>query len=111
MQLTSAMLSMDSVLWVSDETPIDFAEFFDLYSNVMSLQPGMDSMMSEMRKVNGYVVAQEATMTMKLMGETTMSTTDEVVSIESVDAPAGTYQPPADYTREEFDYMAMMQNQ
>ena len=38
--------------------------FFNLYSNVISLQPGMDAMMDEMRKIDGYVVSQEAAMTM-----------------------------------------------
>ena len=111
MQLTSAMMNMESVLWASSETPIDFSNYFELYSNVMSLQPGMDSMMNEMRKIDGYVVAQEASMSMTFMGETTVASTDEVVSIEELEAPAGTYEPPADYAREDFDYMAMMQNQ
>jgi hypothetical protein len=111
MQLTSAMMKMDSVLWASEETPIDFSNYHELYANVMSLQPGMDSMMDEMRKIGGYVVAQEASMSMTFMGETTVASTDEVVSIEELEPPAGTYEPPADYTREDFDYMAMMQNQ
>ena len=45
------------------------------------------------------------------MGETTVGSTDEVVSIEELEAPAGTYEAPADYAREDFDYMAMMQSQ
>jgi hypothetical protein len=102
---------MDSVLWASEETPIDFSNYHELYANVMSLQPGMDSMMDEMRKIDGYVLAQEASMSMTMMGETTVTSTDEVVSIEELEAPAGTYEPPADYAREDFDYMAMMQNQ
>ncbi len=66
-------------------------------------------MMAEMQKIDGYVVAQDAKMSMKFMGETTVGSTDEVVSIEEVDAPAGTFAPPADYAREEFDFMASMQ--
>jgi hypothetical protein len=111
MKMTSQMMTMDSVLWASTETPIDFDDYFDLYANVMSLQPGMETMMEEMRKVEGYVVAQEGTVSMKMMGETTIGSRDTVTSIESVDPPAGTYAPPADYSRKEFDYMAMMQNQ
>jgi len=109
MKLTSAMMNMDSVIWASDKTPIDTADYFDLYANVMSLQPGMDTMMAEMQKIDGYVVAQDAKMSMKFMGETTVGSTDEVVSIEEVDAPAGTFAPPADYAREDFDFMASMQ--
>jgi len=100
MKMTSAMMSMDSVLWASTETPVNFADYFDLYSEVMSLQPGMDSMMEQMRRIDGYVVSRQGTMSMKFMGETTVGSSDEVKSIEELAAPAGTYDPPTDYTRE-----------
>ena len=109
LEMTSPMMSMKSVLWASTETPIDFSKYFDLYSQVMSLQPGVEDMMEQMRRIDGYVVSQEGTMSMKFMGETTVGTLDSVTSIEEADAPAGTYAPPADYTLEEFDYMKMMQ--
>jgi hypothetical protein len=111
LKLSSAMMNMESVLWATKDAPIDFAAYHDLYSNIMSLQPGMDAMMSEMKKIEGYVVAQDAVLTMKMMGETSMGTTDEVVSIEEMAAPAGTYAPPGDYSRKDFNYMEMMQNQ
>ena len=111
MTLTSAMMSMEMVLWASTETPIDYDRYRDLYSAVTSLQPGMDAMMDEMKKVDGYVVSQEGKMSMKFMGETTVGTSDEVLSIEELDPPAGIYVPPGDYAEEEFDYMKMMQNQ
>ena len=111
LKMTSAMMSLDTVIWASTETPIDQAAFFDLFSVVMSLQPGMDSMMEQMRQIDGYVVSQEAAMSMKFAGETTVGSTDVVTSIAMVYAPAGTYDPPADYAKEEFDFMARMQNQ
>ena len=111
MKMTSSMMTMDSVLWASTETSINLVEYFDLFSEVMSLQPGMEGMMEQMRQIDGYVVSQEATMSMKFTGETTIGSTDVVTSIEKIDAPAGTYEPPLDYTREDFDYMAMMQDQ
>lgn len=111
LKMTSAMMSLDTVIWASTETPIDHAAFFDLFSVVMSLQPGMDSMLEQMRQIDGYVVSQEAAMSMKFMGETTVGSTDVVTSIAKVDAPAGTYDPPAEYAKEEFDFMARMQNQ
>ena len=110
LKMTSAMMSLDSVIWASTETPIDAAAFFDLFSVVMSLQPGMDSMLEQMRQIDGYVVSQEATMSMTFMGDTTVGSSDVVTSIEKVDPPAGTYDPPADYAKEEFDFMARMQN-
>ena len=111
MKMTSAMMSLDTVIWASTQTPIDHSAFFDLFSVVMSLQPGMDSMMEQMRQIDGYVVSQEGTMSMKFMGETTVGSSDVVKSIEKVDAPAGNYEPPDGYAKEEFDFMARMQNQ
>jgi hypothetical protein len=111
LKMTSAMMSLDSVIWASTETPIDHAKYFDLFSEVMSLQPGMDSMLSQMRQIDGYIVTQEGTMSMKFMGETTIGSSDVVKSITDVDAPAGTYDAPAGYAKKEFDFMAMMQDQ
>jgi len=110
MTMVSPMMSMTSVLWASEETPVDFDSYFDLYSSVVSLQPGMDSMIQEMRKIDGYIVDQNVTMTMKMMGETTIGSKETVTAIEELDAPAGTYAPPAGYERQEFDYMKMMQS-
>jgi hypothetical protein len=99
------------VLWASKETPVDHTSYHGLYSSVMSLQPGMDSMMAEMKKIDGYVVDQTATVTMKMMGETSIGSSDTVISIDEMDAPAGTYEAPVGYERKEFNYMEMMQKQ
>lgn len=110
LKLTSAMMTVDAVLWASTETPVDFAAYHDLYANIVSLQPGMSGMADQLRRVDGFVIAQDATMTMQMMGETTVGSSDTVVSIEQADPPAATYAPPADYAREDFDYMKMMQS-
>lgn len=110
LKMTSAMMSLDSVIWASKDTPIDHADYFDLFSTVMSLQPGMESMLDQMRQIDGYVVTQEGSMSMQFMGDTTIGSSDVVKTIEELDAPEGTYAPPAGYTKEEFDYMSMMQN-
>lgn len=110
LEMTSAMMTMRSVLWASTETPIDAKKYLELFSEVMSLQPGMESMMESMRRIDGYVVSREDSMSMKFMGETTVGSSNLVVSIDEVDPPTGTYTPPADYAREDFDFMAMMQD-
>lgn len=107
--MTSGMANMTSVLWASTETPIDVAAYVDLYSRLISLQPGMEGMVEQLRRVDGFVVEQETTTSMKVMGDQTVGSSNLVTSIESVDAPADTYRPPSDYDREEFDFMAMMQ--
>jgi hypothetical protein len=111
MKMASSMMSLDSVIWASTETPIDDAAFFDMFSVVMSLQPGMDSMLEQMQQIDGYVVSQQGTMSMTFMGETTVGSSDVVVSIDQLDAPPGTYDSPAGYAKEEFDFVARMQNQ
>lgn len=111
LKMSSSMMNMESVLWASTETPVDYSNYHALYSSVMSLQPGMDSMMEEMKKIDGYVVDQKATVTMKMMGETSIASSDTVISIEEMDAPAGTYEAPVGFERKEFNYMEMMQKQ
>ena len=111
LELTSSMMNMSSVLWASKDTPIEVSDYFELYSEMLRLQPGMDAMIDKMQQLDGYVVEQEATMSMTFMGETKVGSTDRVLSIDEIDPPGGTYDPPAGYTRKDFDYMEMMQNQ
>lgn len=109
MQMKSAMLTMDAVLWASTETPVDVDAYRSLYGEVVSLQPGTADMLAEMRKVDGFVVAQESTMSMTMMGDTKVGSTETTESITEAEPPAGTYAPPEGYTASEFDYMKMMQ--
>lgn len=109
MSLSSAMVNMEQVLWAAKDTPVDVSAYVELYGNVVSLQPGMESMMSEMKKIDGFVVSQESTAKMPMMGDAAIGSKDAVTSIEEVEAPAGTYEPPAGYARKDFNFMEMMQ--
>jgi hypothetical protein len=62
-----------------------------------------------MRKVNGLVVEQDAVMSMPMMGDVTVKTSEKTTSIETLTAPEGTYDPPTGYTQKDFDFMASMQ--
>lgn len=110
MTMVSSMVNMSSVIWASTEPAIDARAYMDLYSRVMGLQPGMESMVEQMRRIDGFIVEQDTSTSMKFMGDKPIGSSNLVTSIESVDPPAGTYRPPADYASKEFDYMAMMQN-
>ena len=59
-----------------------------------------------MTKIEGLVVEQKGVMTM--MGNE-VGTSEKTISIDDMAAPAGTYDPPADYTEKPFDFMARMQ--
>ncbi|MGD8438987.1 MAG: DUF4412 domain-containing protein [Holophagae bacterium] len=108
MKMTSKMMNMDSVLWASKDTPVDVEQWVDLYGEVMRLQPGMQAMIDKIATIDGFIVAQEATMSMSFAADTKVGSSDRVVSIEETDPPAGTYAPPAGSTRKDFNYMEMM---
>jgi hypothetical protein len=108
MKMTSKMMNMDSVLWASKDTPIDVEQWVNLYGEMLRLQPGMQAMVEKIATIDGFIVAQEATMSMSFAGDTKVGSSDRVTSIEEAEAPAGTYAPPADYTREDFNFAEMM---
>jgi len=105
--MTSKMMKGESTLWVTKDIDVDIEAYHRLYEDMVSVQPGMARVADEMRKVDGLVIAQETTMTM--MGDTTVKSSDMTTSIEELDPPAGTYEPPEGYTEEPFDFMASMQ--
>ena len=104
--MTSQMFSMKSTMWATKVAGYDPEAFNSMYVHLNSLQPGMADAVKEMGKIDGLVVEQQGLMTM--MGNE-VGTSEKTISIENIDAPAGTYDPPADYTEKPFDFMAQMQ--
>jgi hypothetical protein len=106
MTMSSQMFTMKSTMWVTKVKGYDPESFNSMYIHLNSLQPGMADAIKEMRKLDGLVVEQNAVMTM--MGND-VGTSEKAIAIEDVDAPAGTYDPPAGYTEKPFDFMEKMQ--
>ena len=106
MSMTSQMFSMKSTMWVTKVAGYDPEAFNSMYVHLNSLQPGMADAVKEMSKIEGLVVEQQGVMTM--MG-TEVATSEKTISIDSIDAPAGTYDPPEGYTEKPFDFMERMQ--
>jgi hypothetical protein len=106
MTMTSQMFSMKATMWVTKVDGYDPQSFNSMSVHMNSLQPGMADAVKEMSKIDGLVVEQQGIMTM--MG-TEVGTSEKTTSIENIEAPAGTYDPPADYTEKPFDFMARMQ--
>jgi len=106
MTMTSQMFSMKSTMWVTKVAGYDPEAFNAMYVHLNSLQPGMADAVKEMSKIDGLVVEQLGVMTM--MGSE-VGTSEKTISIENIDAPAGTYDPPAGYTEKPFDFMERMQ--
>lgn len=106
MAMTSQMFSMKSTMWVTKVAGYDPEAFNSMYVHLNSLQPGMADAVKEMSKIEGLVVEQKGVMTM--MG-TEVGTSEKTISIDNIDAPAGTYDPPEGYTEKPFDFMERMQ--
>jgi len=106
MAMTSQMFSMKSTMWVTKVAGYDPEAFNTMYVHLNSLQPGMADAVKEMSKIEGLVVEQQGVMTM--MGSE-VGTSEKTISIDNIDAPAGTYDPPEGYTEKPFDFMERMQ--
>ena len=106
MSMTSQMFSMKSTMWATQVEGYDPQAFNSMYVHLNSLQPGMADAVKEMGKIDGLVVEQQGVMTM--MGND-VGTSEKTISIDEIDAPAGTYDPPAGYTEKPFDFMSRMQ--
>jgi hypothetical protein len=102
--MSSAMVQMKMQVWATKEVSLDSAAFNTLYEQTKLLQLGMDQVVQEMRKIDGFQVASDGVMTMM---KTEVKTSSRVVSIEDATAPANTYEPPAGYAKEQFDLFKM----
>ena len=109
MKMTSKMMTMDAVIWSVDHPDLDMDAFYSMYEHMASMQPGMAAAAKEMRKINGLVIEQQSEMKMPMMGDISVKTSEKTTSITKIDAPEGTYDPPAEYTEKPFDLMASMQ--
>ena len=101
---TSPMgMNITQEIWATKDVSMN-AAMQDMRATLMSANPMISSgMVNEMKKVEGFPVLTERTRSM--MGSDAKSR-EEVVSIESKDAPEGTYDVPAGFTEKPFDPMA-----
>ena len=102
MDMSMMMMSMKSRIWVTQDVPFDWKKFQDMFgvetfkATMASMQIG-DEVIEEMKKIKGFQVKTEMTMT--IMGQSVKITSD-VVEIAKKSAPAGVYTIPADYKKE-----------
>jgi len=85
-------------VWASTQVPFDFAAFqAKMMPAVIQGQMRLNAAaVAEFAKIKGYQIATETTG--EVMGSKMRSTT-EVVEMVAKSAPAGTYEPPASYTK------------
>jgi hypothetical protein len=94
--------------WNTEEVDFDVAAFKELMSAVLSTQPMGAEWFKEILEIKGFPVRAETTV--QIMGEE-LKKRDELVSVEKKDSPDGIYAPEADYQKEPFDFMKMLQEQ
>jgi hypothetical protein len=110
-KMTSNMVTVEQVLWVTKEIDVDLDAYYRAFHQILSLQPGTEGVLDELRTIDGFTVEEQAVTKMSMVGEVEMRSHDVTLSVETLDAPAGLFEPPATYTVKEFDLMAAMQGQ
>ncbi len=108
-EMKSQMMTMTATWWATTDINLDQEAFGRMYEQVVSMQPGMADVTDEMKKIKGLVIEQDTTITMTMMGDNSFKTSERTTAVEDLDPPAGIYDPPADYTEKEFNFMETMQ--
>ncbi|PYQ57197.1 MAG: hypothetical protein DMF53_23345 [Acidobacteria bacterium] len=93
-----AGLHLDTTVWASPDVASHQA-LTRLAANIAALQPGSADWAQKLGQIEGFPVLQEADVT---MGTSHFKTREELVGIETRDAPAGAYEPPAGYTAQAY---------
>jgi hypothetical protein len=101
-----AMMSMSTDSCMAETMPIDLSRYQELTKSYAELFPNMDWVKQMAEKLKGFPIRSDTTM--NIMGSAS-GNWQELKTIEEKSAPAGTYDPPADYKEQKYDPMAQMQ--
>lgn len=96
------MGSTKSEVWASEDIKIDYDMFYTLSNAFMAQMPGFQKAMEEMKKVKGVTVLSVGEA--QVMG-TSVKTTTTLLEHSSKSAPAGIFDIPKDYKKEEMTGM------
>lgn len=103
--IKSAMgMTIDTTLWVSKEVDA-YRSLNKLAASMAALQPGAAQWAEKLEQIDGYPVLQESNV--NALGAK-FKTSEELISVETKDAPAGAYDPPAGYAAKPFNPMTAM---
>lgn len=86
-------LRMETNIWASTEVE-SYGAYNRLAAALAALQPGSGDWARKLQQIEGFPVVQESNVT---MGTSHFKTREELVSVETKDAPAGAWEPPAGY--------------
>lgn len=101
-QTTTLGRSTDETIWTTKDIEVDWATFWDSQAALRSLQPGSETLITEMRKLDGIAVKADRVTT---IGDRRVHSTEELASAERKAAPEGAYDVPKDFTEKPFDPM------
>jgi hypothetical protein len=91
-------LRLDTTIWASKDIASHDA-YSRLAASLAALQPGSKEWSRKLEQIEGFPVLQEATVD---MAGSRFTTREELVSVETKDAPEGAYEIPAGYTARPF---------
>jgi hypothetical protein len=103
-EMDMGMMPVVSEIWASEDIKMPYKDFYEKSAMaLMPPQPGMEgamqAMQDEMKKLKGVPVLTTTSTTM--MQNTTIKSSRELIEIKEDTAPAGSYDIPAGYTRQE----------
>ena len=91
-------LHLDTTVWASKDVA-SYQVYNRLAASLAALQPGASDLSRQLETIDGFPVLQEADVR---MGDSRFKTREELVSVETQEAPAGAYEIPAGYTAQPF---------
>lgn len=98
--MSISMMGMDMPMtmeiWTSQETGIDLKFFRKFYAVLLSMNPFTNALLDQFEKIEGFPVLTKISMRVK---DSETVSQDEVISIEEMKAPKGTFDLPAGYTK------------
>lgn len=106
-QVTSLGTSSDEIFWTTKDIEIDWATYWEAQRAVRSLQLNPESMLEQLRKIDGVTVKAERTRTTPMGKEHSV---EELVSAERKEAPEGLYDVPADYKEKPFNGLSALRS-
>ena len=89
-------------IWASNDLGIDVNMYKKFYTETLSLNPMTKDLVEDFQKMEGFPVLTKVSMSM--MGQE-MKFQEEVISVEKIAAPPGTYDVPQGFTKTEFNPM------
>ncbi|MGV8074738.1 MAG: DUF4412 domain-containing protein [Syntrophobacteraceae bacterium] len=103
-EVDMGMMPMTTEIWASEDIKTPYADFYEkLASSMTGAQSSMGmmskAMMEENKKIKGVPVLTVTNMTM--MQNVNVKSSTELLEIKEITAPAGTFDIPSDYTKQD----------